>query len=122
MFRFIVAFFQCVKAGHNTGDIVFFIRIEIDVKPEELRRFLGLPDVAGLQDDLVQFVRDKVGQVNENFNPGDFVKGNFDQLRQSPAWKRLMTRLAVNIEDAEAAAEAKPGRRKTRRAPRKKPA
>lgn len=102
------------------------IRIEIDVKPEELRRFLGLPDVAGLQDDLVQFVRDKVGQVNENFNPGDFVKGNFDQLRQSPAWKRLMTRLAVNIEDAEAAAEAeaeaKPGRRKTRRAPRKKPA
>ena len=37
-----------------------------------------------------------------------------------------MTRLAVNIEDAEAAAAAetpaKAGRRKTRRAPRKKPA
>lgn len=94
------------------------IRIEIDVKPEELRRFLGLPDVAGLQDDLVQFLRDKVGQVNENFNPADFVKGNFDQLRQSPAWKKLMTRLTVNLETPEAAeppSAPKPKRRRSRR-------
>jgi hypothetical protein len=79
------------------------IKIEIDVKPEELRRFLGLPDVAGLQDDLVQFLRDKVGQVNENFHPGDFVKGNLDLIKQSPAWKRIVTRLSsVGFGDEEA--------------------
>ena len=33
------------------------IKIEIDLKPEELRRFLGLPDVVGLQEDVVQFFR-----------------------------------------------------------------
>lgn len=97
------------------------IKIEIDVKPEELRRFLGLPDVAGLQDDIVQFLREKVGQVNENFNPADFVKGNLDLLRQSPAWKRLVTRININAgTDADGAPEgsaspAAPRKRSARR-------
>jgi hypothetical protein len=78
------------------------IKIEIDVKPEELRRFLGLPDVAGLQDDVVQFLRDKVGQVNENFNPADFVKGNLEMLKQSPAFKRLMTRINLSADEPSA--------------------
>jgi hypothetical protein len=77
------------------------IKIEIDVKPEELRRFLGLPDVAGLQDDVVNFLRDKVGQVNENFNPADFVRSNLDAVRQSPAWKRVMTRIVGDEEPPE---------------------
>lgn len=84
------------------------IKIEIDVKPEELRRFLGLPDVAGLQDDVLQFLREKVGQVNENFNPTDFVKGNLELLKQSPALKRLLAR--INVAAAPPAAEAARGR------------
>src|SRR3546814_2549401 len=63
------------------------IKIEIDVRPEELRRFLGLPDVAGLQEDVVAFLRDKVGAATE-FDPSQFVKSNFDVLRKTPAWKR----------------------------------
>lgn len=96
------------------------IKIEIDVKPEELRRFLGLPDVAGIQDDIVQFLREKVGQVNETFNPSDFVKGNLEQLKQSPALKRLLTRINLGT-DSEPAAEPpaktarKPGAKKSRR-------
>ena len=92
------------------------IKIEIDVKPEELRRFLGLPDVAGLQDDVVQFLRDKVGQVNDNFNPADFVKGNLELLKQSPAVKRLLTR--INLAADEAAAGESP-KSSARRAPRR---
>lgn len=85
------------------------IKIEIDVKPEELRRFLGLPDVAGLQEDLIQLFRDKVGQVNENFNPGDFLRGNLDLIKQSPAWKRIVTRISsVGGDDAEPEEEAEP--------------
>lgn len=89
------------------------IKIEIDVKPEELRRFLGLPDVAGLQDDVVQFLRDKVGQVNENFNPADFVKGNLEILKQSPAFKRLLTR--INLVTDEPPAGRSEGSRSTAR-------
>jgi hypothetical protein len=66
------------------------IKIEIDVKPEELRRFIGLPDVAGLQEDLINFVRAKVGSAAENFDPASFVRSNLDTLRRSRAWRRLM--------------------------------
>lgn len=66
------------------------IRIEIDVKPEELRRFLGLPDVAGLQEDLIAFLREKMGAAGE-FDPAAFVKGNFDTLKKSHTWQRLLS-------------------------------
>lgn len=66
------------------------IKVEIDVKPEELRRFLGLPDVAGLQEDVIQFLRDKLGSASENFDPAGFVRDNLHTLRNSSAWKRLV--------------------------------
>jgi hypothetical protein len=100
------------------------IKIEIDVKPEELRRFLGLPDVAGLQDDVLQFLRDKVGQVNETFNPADFVKGNLEMLKQSPAFKRLLTRINLSADEPSDAAKesTRPSaRRGQRRTARKRP-
>ena len=90
------------------------IKIEIDVKPEELRRFLGLPDVAGLQDDVLQFLREKVGQVNENFNPTDFVKGNLELLKQSPALKRLLARVNLSAE-VTPTESAKPARKRSPR-------
>jgi hypothetical protein len=65
------------------------IRIEVEVSPEELRRFLGLPDVAGLQDDVVSYLRDKVGAAGE-FDAAAFVKGNLDLLRRNPALKLLL--------------------------------
>ena len=66
------------------------IKIEIDVKPEELRRFLGLPDVAGLQEDVVQFLREKIGSASESFDPASFVKDNLQHLRNSGAWKKVV--------------------------------
>lgn len=97
------------------------IRIEIDVKPEELRRFLGLPDVAGLQEDIIAYLRDKVGDANESFRPGEFVRTNFDTLRKSKAWRRLLDGVeAVEAEEREqarkaAAASAKTGAKKSTR-------
>jgi len=73
------------------------IRIEIEVEPEELRHFLGLPDVVGLQEDLVTFLRDKVESAGE-FDPATFVKGNFDTLRKSHAWQRLLAAAKVRAE------------------------
>ncbi|HZR38186.1 MAG TPA: DUF6489 family protein [Nevskia sp.] len=66
------------------------IKIEIDLKPEELRRFLGLPDVAGLQEDVVQFLREKIGSASESFDPASFVKDNIKTIRNSGAWKKVV--------------------------------
>lgn len=95
------------------------IKIEIDVRPEELRRFLGLPDVAGLQEDVVTFLRDKVGAATE-FDASQFVKSNFDVLRKSPAWQRFAARLRTDADgnidigdEAPAATKKRKPRRKT---------
>jgi len=66
------------------------IKIEIDVEPDELRRFLGLPDVAGFQEDLIQFLREKVGAASDNFDPASFVRDNLQSLRQSSAWQKIV--------------------------------
>ena len=79
------------------------IKIEIDVKPEELRRFLGLPDVAGLQEDLMSFVRDKLGAAAETLDPSAFVKDNIQTLKASAPWQRLMSATKVSVKVAEPA-------------------
>lgn len=66
------------------------IKIEIDVKPEELRRFLGLPDVAGLQEDVLHFLREKLGAASESFDPTSFVKDNLQTIRNSGTWKKFV--------------------------------
>jgi len=63
------------------------IKVEVSLTPEELRRFLGLPDVGGLQDDLIDFLRDKMGAASSaagDFDASGFVKANFDSLRKAP--------------------------------------
>ncbi len=80
------------------------IKVEIDVKPEELRRFLGLPDVAGLQEDLMAFLKDKVGQASDGLSPAaDFVRGNFENLKSSSAVQRLLSTVKVRITEPAAA-------------------
>jgi uncharacterized protein DUF6489 len=97
------------------------IKIEIDVKPEELRRFLGLPDVAGLQEDIVHYLREKVEAASENFDPATFVKENLQTLRNSGPWKKILSAAKVGVRIAEEEAAVSPAPRKARPR-RKKPA
>ncbi|MES0872633.1 hypothetical protein [Sinimarinibacterium thermocellulolyticum] len=85
------------------------IKIEIDVRPEELRRFLGLPDVSALPADVVGFVRELAGAASE-FDAANFVKTNLGTLRKNPALQKLVAR--IRIADAEEPAE---GATRTRR-------
>ena len=66
------------------------IKIEIDVTPAELRQFLGLPDVAGLQEDMIAYVRGRVSKGAESFDPADL-------LRETTTWgnKTLQRFLAM---------------------------
>lgn len=91
------------------------IKIEIDVKPEELRRFLGLPDVGGLQEDMVHYVRDKMATSVDGFDPAEFIKDNIQGTR---AWKTLMS-LASGGEPEEEAVSAKPKRKRAATAKKK---
>ena len=92
------------------------IKIEIDVRPDELRRFLGLPDVAGLQDDVIDFLRQKIDAAGE-FDATGFVKQNLETLRNNPTLQRLIAKVRI----AEGvAAEAEPAPAKKRRSPRRK--
>jgi len=77
------------------------IKIDIDITPEEARRFLGLPDVSGLQEDMMRYVREKVGQGAEGFDPAAFLRET--ALGGTNAWQRLMT---AALSRAQEAAEA----------------
>jgi hypothetical protein len=67
------------------------IRIEIEVEPEELRRFLGLPDVAGIQEDVVHFLRDKIVSAGgASADAASFVKDNVQSLLNSSALRKII--------------------------------
>lgn len=90
------------------------VRIEIDVKPEELRRFLGLPDVGGLQDDFIDYLREKVGSAGE-FDAPAFLRGNIDTLRKSPALRRLLAAARMHVDEDEDQGEASSSRSTARK-------
>jgi len=50
------------------------IRVDVEVSPEEVRTLIGLPDVKGLQDDAVQYVRDKMAQGVEGFEASALLR------------------------------------------------
>jgi hypothetical protein len=101
------------------------IKIEIDVKPEELRRFLGLPDVAGLQEDVVQFLREKIGSASESFDPASFVKENIQNIRNSGTWKKVVAAAkarASSLVDLDPPPPPPPPKKRAKRAAAKRPA
>ena len=51
------------------------INIEIDVSPEEMRRFLGLPDVGGIQQQMIERFTDSLQNSQEQQQ--EFVRNLF---------------------------------------------
>lgn len=48
--------------------------IEVDCTPEEARRFLGLPDVSGLNEHLVQEMTKRIDANISMLSPEEFMK------------------------------------------------
>jgi len=61
------------------------IKIEIDLKPEELQRFLGIPDVTAMREELLGFIKEKVAA-----DPAGFLLDNLDQIRKSKTVRRIL--------------------------------
>lgn len=74
------------------------IKIEIDVTPAELRQFMGLPDVAGLQEDMIAYVRGRVSKGAENFDAADL-------LRETTTWGNKTLQRFLSLAAAKMGAE-----------------
>jgi hypothetical protein len=48
--------------------------IEVDCTPEEARRFMGLPDVSGLNDHLVNEMKSRIDANISMLAPEEFLK------------------------------------------------
>ncbi len=69
--------------------------IEVDVTPDELRRFLGLPDVAPLQAELMDKLRERIEAGMTDYDPvklmEPFLTGNLKSFEtmQNLFWNAL---------------------------------
>ncbi|MCC5859731.1 MAG: hypothetical protein JJT90_16350 [Ectothiorhodospiraceae bacterium] len=50
------------------------IKVDLEATPEELRRFLGLPDVQRLQDELMEELRKRMLEGKEGYDPLSLVR------------------------------------------------
>jgi len=61
------------------------IKMEIDMKPEELQRFLGMPDVAAMREEIMRFIKERVAA-----DPAGFLLENLEQLSKSKPVRRFL--------------------------------
>lgn len=59
------------------------IKIDVDVTPQELREFFGLPDVQPLQGQIMEKIREKMQTGAEGFDPMTLMKRFIPQNLQA---------------------------------------
>lgn len=59
------------------------VNINIEASAQEMREFLGLPEVKSLQDDMLQAIRDNVQNGSAGFDPMSLLKPLFPAQLQS---------------------------------------
>ena len=74
------------------------IRVEVEVGPKELREFLGLPDVSGLQQDAIAALSKKLASSKESLDPLALLRGLVPSgLLSIDEWQRLLLKAAHNL-------------------------
>lgn len=87
------------------------IKIEIDVEPEELRRFLGLPDVMAIPEDAARYLRDKIVSSMENLDTNPLAQN----IRRSRPWQKLLEIANTITSELAPPEEVEPARKSRRR-------
>ena len=65
------------------------ITVDVDITPEELRRFLGLPNVEGLQEEMLKMAQTQLTESGQNiFN--DLVTGAVQPMLAYQQWLQSM--------------------------------
>jgi hypothetical protein len=78
------------------------IKIEFDLTPQEFRQSLGLPDIAGLQDEAVSLLKSRLGEDIGDIKMSSLVENWFTQgLAASRKVQELFTAAVTEVLDAE---------------------
>jgi hypothetical protein len=70
------------------------VKVEIDMKPEELQRFLGMPDVAAMREEVMRFIKERIAA-----DPAGFLLDNLENIRKSRPVRRLLYGARARDED-----------------------
>ncbi len=67
------------------------ITVDVDITPEELRRFLGLPNVEGLQEEMLKMAQQQLSESGQTIL-NDMVTGAIQPMLAYQQWlQRMMT-------------------------------
>ena len=89
------------------------IRIEVDVKPGELREFLGLPDVTGIQEEALDALTRGLKKGTSGIDPVAVIRSVIPSGLLSPDERQRM--LAKALETGEAVTEKRVTRKRATR-------
>ena len=74
------------------------ITVNVDITPEELRRFLGLPNVEGLQEEMLRMAQQQLSESSQTaFN--DLITGAVQPMMAYQQWLQRMM-LGGNNDDS----------------------
>ena len=65
------------------------ITVDVDVTPEELRRFLGLPNVEGLQEEMLKMAQKQITESGQTIL-NDLVTGAVQPMLAYQQWLQSM--------------------------------
>ena len=93
------------------------IKVEFDLTPEEFRESLGLPNISGLQDEALSFLKSRVSSDLDDVDLASVVESWFSQgIAVSRKVQELLGSAAAGILDLDSDEETKPSRKKKRKA------
>lgn len=89
------------------------VKLDIECTPEEARRFMGLPDVSEMQNDLVRKMHEKLGENIQNMDTETLMKTWLPMTIQGMSdmqkifWQSMKTASPDSDDDEESAPESK---------------
>ncbi len=85
------------------------VEFEIDCTPEEARKFLGLPDVAPMQEKMMKEMEERMADNIRSMDPESFMKTWFPMGLQSmqDMQKMFWAQMGVNMNPAPSSDEPK---------------
>ena len=61
------------------------VKVEIDMKPEEMQRFLGMPDVNAMREEVMKFIKERIAA-----DPAGFLMDNLESITKSKPVRRFL--------------------------------
>ncbi|WP_428609081.1 DUF6489 family protein [Sedimenticola sp.] len=70
------------------------MKISIDITPEEMRKLMGWPDVQGLQEEMINKIREQMNAGAEGYDPLSLMQPFFAQSASSmESFQKMITNM-----------------------------